>query len=216
MSFSDETSGLTSTRGQKARSEAEEADKRALLEAARSGDRAAAGRLLGLLLPRARNLVRYLVRSDREVDDLAQEAMVNVLRGLAGFRGEGSVQSWVDRIVVRTVFAHLKTRRQREQGHVEYTPELGAVDNDQASPSFLARRRALRALDGLPDEQRQVLVMHHLVDLEVREIADELQVPFETVRSRLRLGMARLRAALAEREGDTDEPPLGPRRARSL
>jgi RNA polymerase sigma-70 factor, ECF subfamily len=48
----------------------------------------------------------------------------------------------------------------------------------------------------LPDEQREVLVMHHVLGLSVREIAEELATPFETVRSRLRLGMARLRNEL--------------------
>jgi RNA polymerase sigma-70 factor (ECF subfamily) len=172
--------------------------KHALALRAAQGDRRAAGELLRELLPRARNLVRYLTRKDSEVDDLAQEAMVNILRGLAGFRAEGSVQSWADRIVVRTVFAHLRQRKGSQKAHVEYTPEIGAVDNDQASPTFLARRRALVALDALPDEQRDVLVMHHVAELGVREIAEELGLPFETVRSRLRLGMARLRALLGE------------------
>ena len=58
-----------------------------------------------------RNLVRYFVRGDAEVDDLAQESLVTILRGLPTYRGEGSVYSWSDRIVVRTVFAYLRKAR---------------------------------------------------------------------------------------------------------
>lgn len=173
-----------------------------LVQEAGAGDRRAAEQLLRALMPRVRNLVRYLVRGDQDVDDLAQEALVNVLRGLSSFRGDGSVQSWSDRIVARTVFAQLKRRRLMEKRQVEYHPELVSMPNEQASPGFLARRRALQALDEVPDEQRQVLVMHHVVGLGVRDIAEELAIPFETVRSRLRLGMARLRRSLGSEEDE--------------
>jgi RNA polymerase sigma-70 factor (ECF subfamily) len=175
---------------------------RALAEAAARGDRRAAEALLRALMPRIRNLVRYFVRGDAEVDDITQEALVSVLRGLSGFRGEGAFQAWSDRIVVRSVFAHIRRTRVAEKRHVEYTPDLVPVANDQTAHGFLARRKAIRALDEVPEDQRTVLVMHHVAGLGVREISEELQIPFETVRSRLRLGMARLRGVLA---GD-DEP----------
>jgi len=173
---------------------------RALALAAAQGNRNAASDLLRALLPRMRNLVRYFVKGDSDVDDIAQEAMVNVLRGLPSYRAEGAVSSWADRIVVRTVFAHIRRARVSQQRHVEYTPDLAAVDNDGNASSFMSRRRAMRALDEVPSEQREVLVLHHVVGLGVREIAEELTLPFETVRSRLRLGMARLRTTLGDDE----------------
>lgn len=178
------------------------ARERQLLEAAAGGDRRAAEALLRELLPRVRNLVRYFVRGDAEVDDIAQEALLNVLRGAGSYRGEGNVRSWADRIVVRTVFAHLRRARLAAARHVEYTPDIAPVSEHDNGQSFMARRRAVRALDAVPEDQREVLVMHHVLGLSVREIADETGTPFETVRSRLRLGMARLRSAL----GSEDEP----------
>jgi RNA polymerase sigma-70 factor, ECF subfamily len=176
---------------------AEQLAQRALVETAAKGDRQAAEQLLRSLLPRVRNLIRYFVRGDSEVDDLAQESLVTILRGLPTYRGEGNVSSWSDRIVVRTVFAYLRRTRASEQCHVEYTPDLVPVPSGESAHGFLARRRAVRALDELPDEQRAVLVMHHVMGLSVREISDDLGIPFETIRSRLRLGMARLRGAVA-------------------
>ena len=186
-------------------------EQRALLADAARGDRQAAELLLRSLLPRVRNLVRYFVRGDAEVDDLAQESLVTILRGLGSYRGEGSVTSWTDRIVVRTVFAHLRRTRAREKVHVEYAPDLVPLSSGESAARFLVRRRAMRALDDLPVEQRDALVMHHVMGLSVREIADELQLAFETVRSRLRLGMARLRDTLDADELHGENPTGGSR-----
>src|SRR5438132_251063 len=81
------------------------------IAAAARGDRAAAESLCRELLPRVRNLVRYLVRGDALVDDIAQESLVAVLRGLGGYRAEGTFKSWVDRVVARTTFALIRKKR---------------------------------------------------------------------------------------------------------
>jgi len=164
--------------------------------AAVRGDRAAAQSLCTELLPRVRNLVRYLVRGDADVDDIAQDSLIAVLRGLASFRGEGTFKSWVDRIVARTTFAHLKVRRAAANSHSNDSPELLAVPGEGQSDAYVLRRQLAKMLDGLPDEQRHVLVLHHAMGMTVPEIAETTNTPFETVRSRLRLGMASLRDQL--------------------
>jgi RNA polymerase sigma-70 factor (ECF subfamily) len=167
------------------------------VEAARAGDRAAAARLVAATLPRVRNLVRYLIRGDEDVEDVAQEALVLVLRGLGGYRGEGSFRSWADRVVARSTFAWLdrrKAERERALEAIELAtgaPETGAIDE------YLLRRKMARALDMLPFEQRHALVLHHVLEMSVPEVAEEVRAPVETVRSRLRLGRLRLRELLA-------------------
>jgi RNA polymerase sigma-70 factor (ECF subfamily) len=54
-----------------------------------------------------------------------------------------------------------------------------------------------RALDTLPFEQRHALVLHHVLEMSVPEVAEEMRAPIETVRSRLRLGRVRLRELLS-------------------
>src|SRR5687767_3196050 len=76
--------------------------------AAAGGDRAAAEELLLALLPRARNLIRYLARGDEDVDDIVQDALVALYRGLPSYRGEGTLQSWADRVVARATFAAIR------------------------------------------------------------------------------------------------------------
>ena len=73
------------------------------VQRAASGDRAAAEAVLSRLLPRVRNLIRYLSRNDSDVDDLAQDCLVRILRVLPSFRGTGSLEAWTDRIVVRRI-----------------------------------------------------------------------------------------------------------------
>lgn len=159
-----------------------------------SGDRAAAQAVLSELFPRIRNLVRYLVRRDRDVDDIAQDALIAVLRGLKTFRHEGSIEAWSDRIVARVTFAHLRKRRAE--------PVLALVDSDGVhagraqfvgADEYVARRRVVLALDLLPIEQRAAFVLHHVLEMSVAEVALEVQAPVETVRSRIRLARDRLR-----------------------
>ncbi|HJL39800.1 MAG TPA: sigma-70 family RNA polymerase sigma factor [Myxococcales bacterium LLY-WYZ-16_1] len=156
-------------------------------------DREAAGELLQRLLPRVRNLVRYLVRGDGEVDDMAQQGLIAILKGLPSYRGDAPVERWADRIVARTVFAHLRReRRENEKRRV-----LALVPDPEAAPTGYGLRRDLvRWLDGLPEAQRDALVLHHVVGLTTPELAEWLGVSAETAKSRLRLGMQKLRERL--------------------
>jgi len=167
------------------------------IAAAAAGDRRAAQSLCSEILPRVRNLVRYLVRGDHEVDDIAQEALISVLRGLGGYRGEGAFTSWVDRIVARTTFAHIGKRRDEFAKRSSEAPELLPV-GDPAGDSYVMRRQLAAVLDKLSDDQRHALVLHHALGMTVPEIAQMTGTPLETVRSRLRLGMAALRRHLGQ------------------
>lgn len=178
------------------------------------GDRRAAEQVLLELLPRVRNLIRYLLRGDGDVDDVAQEALLAVLRGLPTYRAEAPLPAWADRIVVRVTFDFLhrrRRRRQREQARAE--ADLGADLHAVPAPGerpdeYAARRQAVALLDQISCEQRHALVLHHVVGMSVPEVAEHLGVPFETVRSRLRLGQAALRAlAGADGAGQKENRP---------
>jgi len=171
------------------------------IASAAGGDRAAAQAVCRELLPRVRNLVRYLLRGDARVDDVAQEALIAVLRGLGTFRGEGRFESWVDRVVARTTFAAIRRMRAETQpgdhAAVEADPGVG----DSGGERYALRRELAEALDCLPADQRESLVLHFAVGMTVPEIAEAAAAPIETVRSRLRLGKAALREALRGRDG---------------
>ena len=96
--------------------------------AACAGDERARARLVEALLPRARNLVRFLVRGDAEVDDIVQDALVIVLERLATYRGEARLERWADGVVMRVTLHHLRRLRRRLRRFVSRPPaEFGRL-----------------------------------------------------------------------------------------
>jgi RNA polymerase sigma-70 factor (ECF subfamily) len=171
-----------------------------------AGDTRALEQLLLALLPRTRNLVRYLIGGDPDVDDIAQTALWAIARKLGTFEGRGVLTAWTDRIVARAAFAELRRRATRPRtaadAHLDSVPSETTVGAD-----YLARRWVARLLDQLPAEQREAVVMHHVMDLTIPEVAAEMSVAVETVRSRLRLAKARLRDLGAQFVVDSDDAP---------
>ncbi|MEY4577172.1 MAG: hypothetical protein RL701_1875 [Pseudomonadota bacterium] len=165
---------------------------------AAAGDRDAAQALLLELLPRIRNLSRYLAWGDSDADDIAQLALIEIARSFHNYRGEGALHSWADRITSRVALHHVRKRRNEEHRRNSLSPaELHVISPRTEQPDeYTLRRKTVRMLDDLPEDQRQALVMHHVVGLSVPELAEELGIPFETVRSRLRLGVQKLRDQL--------------------
>ena len=118
---------------------------------AADGDRKAAQALLQEIMPRVRNLVRYLVRGDSEVDDMTQQALLAVLKGLHSYRGDGKWLSWVDRITAREALAYQKKKRQtqsRLEAMQEDLSELSASPLEKAD--YFERRALAIRLDQLP------------------------------------------------------------------
>jgi RNA polymerase sigma-70 factor (ECF subfamily) len=136
------------------------------------------------------------MRGDADADDVAQDALSLAYRKLGSYKGEGKFSSWVDRIVVRSAFAHLRRTKARQEVRVEEVEEAEALPGENGSSDYLARRRLVAALDVLQEDQRIALVMHHVLEMSVPEIAAEVSAPEETVRSRLRLGRARVRSLM--------------------
>jgi RNA polymerase sigma-70 factor (ECF subfamily) len=177
-------------------------------------DRREAEQLLRELLPRVRNLVRYLVREDSDVDDIAQEALLAVLKGLHTYKGTGRLKSWADRIVARVTFAEIPKRRRAPSRPPHEAVNFALLPSSSAQvDEYLARRRVVELLDRVPDAQRHAMVLHHVMGLTVPEIADQLQVSAETVRSRLRLGKKRLEALSRGEESDEKKMEHGDGRA---
>lgn len=167
----------------------------ALALRAAGGDTAAQEELVVATLPRVRNLVRYLVRGDAEVDDLAQDALITVLRRLHSFRGESVFATWLRSVVTRVTLDALRKRRRREAlAPRAALPHLDLVaDVTRLPDAYLEHRQAVLLLERLPEAQRLALVLHHVAGMSVPEIAEQLDAPAETIRSRLRLGSKKLR-----------------------
>jgi RNA polymerase sigma-70 factor (ECF subfamily) len=173
-----------------------------LVVVAARGDRAAAHALTLELMPRVRNLVRYLTRSD-DIDDVMQEVLVSVLRSLPNYRPIGSFQSWVDRIVIRVTYVEIRRRRRSARDEIIEPERIGSPQPADFATTHATRTRIAAALDALPVDQRFAVVMHHALGMSVTEIAEEMKTPLETMRSRLRVGMQHLRRFMLDlNDGD--------------
>lgn len=136
------------------------------------------------------------------MDDISQKSLLAILKNLGSYRGEGKFTSWTDRITARETFAHLaKTKRSRTEELRDFeAPELYAVAGGEMPDAYVLRRELAKHLDEIPADQRHALVLHHVLGMSIPELAVELSIPEETARSRIRLGLKKLRERLAREE----------------
>jgi RNA polymerase sigma-70 factor, ECF subfamily len=174
---------------------------RALSEEAAAGNLQAQRTLLVAVGPTLLRVIRGILgNSYADVEDTLQEAMVALHFALRGFRGECTTLHFACRIAVQTAM----NARRKAGYRTHYTPsaapeEVGRFSSESQSPAErLAaerRREALRhLLHELPAQQAEVLTLHVLLGYTVEETAEATLVPVNTVRSRLRLALARLRS----------------------
>jgi RNA polymerase sigma factor (sigma-70 family) len=148
-------------------------------------------------LDAAYNLARWLTRNDHDAHDVVQEAYLRAFRFFDGFHGDNA-RSWLLAIVRNTCYTWLqKNRGLHVNTSLDELLDSGAADasltagepSDESPEKFMLREddRALvnRALDQLPEEFREVLVLKELEDLSYREIAAITGIPLGTVMSRL-------------------------------
>ena len=185
-------------------------DDRELVAAAQGGDRDALDRLLRHHYDRIHAVCRRITGNEADAADAAQEAMILVVRGLAKFDGRATFATWVYRIATNASLDELRRRRRRPllsgPDHGSNSHEGGVhgeladrhVDLGADTPADrLADRLALEAaLVTLPDEFRVPVVLRDVADLDYAEIAEVLDVPIGTVKSRIARGRGQLAAAL--------------------
>jgi RNA polymerase sigma-70 factor (ECF subfamily) len=153
-------------------------------------------------LDAAYRFARWLSRSPSDAEDIVQEAVLRAFRGFGALRGTDT-KAWLLTIVKNCHFTALKQRQRRnfvplpEEQDVQDGHAMIATTPDPESTSI--RRDDERTLDrlmsALPEEQREVLVLREIEELDYRQIATIADIPIGTVMSRL----ARARAALKAR-----------------
>jgi RNA polymerase sigma-70 factor, ECF subfamily len=148
---------------------------------------------------------RVIGRED-DARDVAQEAFLRAFRGLGGFKGEAKFSSWLYRITLNLCRDWI--RRQR-RAPVSQAPEgidiielAGEGDPGESIEDLVARRQLGRAVGKimalLPEEQRTAIILKEYHGLTFQEIADMLECPLSTVKTRLYQGLTVLRRQLQE------------------
>ena len=162
-------------------------------------------------LDAAYNLARWLARSDPDAEDVVQEAYLRAFRFFEGFHG-GDGRAWL-LTIVRNVYYSLVGRSLAPEITTAFDEEIHSIPGDDLDPEKWALRRdesdqLQEAIEGLPQEAREVLVLRELEDLSYKEIAKIIEIPIGTVMSRL----ARARAALKARLSTARSAPLSEER----
>lgn len=166
---------------------------RSLVEQAQRGDREAFTRLAFELSDRLFAVAHRILRDFDSAGDALQVTLLRIWRDLPTLRDPGLVEAWAYRVLVRACHDELrKLRRQAPALH------LLAVDGAEEDPAIsIADREQLdRAFRTLTAEQRAAIVLQYYRDLTLSEIAEVLQVPIGTVRSRLHYAKRALRSAI--------------------
>lgn len=155
-------------------------------------------------------LIYRMVRNESDSADLTQETFVRIYRALPRLRATGASAAWVRRIATNLCVDFIRRRRARPvpisldnsavAENLLSAESLHASDEQSPTGHVLAQERVSRlhaAVDALPEDYRTVVVLHHIEDIPVNDIADALRVPPGTVKSRL----SRARRVLYRRLG---------------
>jgi RNA polymerase sigma-70 factor (ECF subfamily) len=163
------------------------------VQRAMRGDHDAYAALVGAASTRLYAMACLILRDADRAEDATQEAFVRAWRELSKLRDADRFDAWLRRLVVNA--CHDEGRRVKRRAEVSL---LGAANRFvvDGSEARAETDRVERAFRRLPIDQRAVLVMQHYIQLSHTEIAETLGIPIGTVKSRVRYGVAAMRAAL--------------------
>ena len=183
-----------------------------------SGDRSAFSELVRRYQSRVYSLCFRWLRDPAKAEEVAQDVFIALYKSLADFRGESKLSTWIFRVATN----HCKNRlvygnRRREDRHESIDAPVGGDDDgpvkqyaiDAPGPdASINRAEASRllqaALDAFDDDQREIVLLRDVDDLSYEEIAELLQLPKGTVKSRLHRARAELARRLSRKVGLED------------
>jgi len=152
-------------------------------------------------LDAAYNLARWLTRNDADAHDVVQEAYLRAFRFFGGFNGMDG-RAWLLGIVRNTSYTWMQQNRSPGQS-VPLDDEIYEIESNELNPEALLQQTAdskmvREALEQLPVEFREVLVLRELEEFSYKEIAQITALPIGTVMSRLARGRKRLQQVLTK------------------
>ncbi|MEI7613048.1 MAG: RNA polymerase sigma factor RpoE [Betaproteobacteria bacterium] len=177
-----------------------------LVERAQAGDKQAFNQLVEKYQRKLGRLLSRFIRDHAEVEDVSQEAFIKAYRALPSFRGESAFYTWLYRIGINTAKNYLVAKGRRAPTSTDFDANEAETfdDADQLrdinTPERLLQSKQIgqtvnAAMDALPEELRNAIVLREIEGLSYEEIAVHMHCPIGTVRSRI----FRAREAVAEK-----------------
>ena len=185
----------------------------ALLTAFRNGDSAAFDALIAMYSAKLYKVAYALLGSRQDAEEVVQDTFLRAYRALPAFRGDSSLETWLHRITVNLARNKFQWNHRRGGGlNVSLTPsdddgESGSepeqdVPDRRMEPDLVLEQdeigaNIMKALDSLPDNLRETMLLRHMDDMPYEQIAQKLDCKIGTVKSRLSRGREMLRDYLA-------------------
>lgn len=168
---------------------------RELVQRVQQGDKSAYDLLVLKYQHKIVQLVNRFVKDPSEAQDVAQEAFIKAYRALGNFRGDSAFYTWLYRIAINTAKNYLVSRSRRYSDYevdvqdaeqVENAPQLKGLDTPD---SILMNEQIVEAIksaiENLPDEMRTAIMLREFEGMSYEEIAQAMDCPVGTVRSRI-------------------------------
>jgi RNA polymerase sigma-70 factor (ECF subfamily) len=185
--------------------ESERAGERVLIQRCKNGDMGAFDELYARYEKRVFNCAYHISGNYHDASDITQEAFIRVYNSIQTFRGDANFLTWIYRIVTNVYLDERKKSKAHRQTSLDEYIELDEnavtrqIEDDSPLPAEIVERKeraevVRAAINSLPEYQRIIVTLYHVEDLSYDEIADILQLPIGTVKSRLN----RARLALAD------------------
>ncbi|HXF08302.1 MAG TPA: RNA polymerase sigma factor RpoE [Candidatus Acidoferrales bacterium] len=185
-----------------------------LVRRVQRGDKTAYDLLVRKYQHKVIKLVSRYVYDPSDAHDVAQEAFIKAYRALPGFRGDSAFYTWLYRIAINTAKNYVAARSRvpisaasefgNEDSEVDFSSRLSDIDTPEALLlSQEVRRTILSAIDALPQDLRTALILREIEGMSYEEIAQTMDCPVGTVRSRLFRARDTIDAELKKIEGLT-------------
>lgn len=183
----------------------------ALVDKVKAGDQAAFGVLVSKYQSRIMHLVSRFVHNQAEVEDVTQEAFIKAYRGLKNFRGESAFYTWMYRVAINTAKNHLVSMGRKAPGSDIDAQEAEQYEGASALKEYATPERLLMSeqmrvciqetIANLPIDLKTAITLREYDGLSYEEIAETMDCPIGTVRSRIFRAREAIENALAELNG---------------
>ena len=179
-------------------------DEKLLIKQAQNGDNAAFRRLFELWHTKIYRFAYRFFADEDEASEITQKTFIKTFQNVSSLDDPGKFSPWIYRIANNLCLDELKRAGRRKSTSLEsWLEQTGGAESDTITPDDLLQQKELgaiiqKALLTLPDEQRTVIILKEYEGLKFREIAEILEEPESTVKSRLYYGLKATRRVLQE------------------
>lgn len=189
-------------------------DEKRLIDLARHGDKDAFRRLVETYQDRLFGLVFSLAQNREQAEDLTQEIFVKAYFALSSFEGQSAFYTWLYRIASNHCLDHLRKRRPQQisidrpmtdDSEMTFQETLEAPASDNPETSLEASSEAAALLEALDPEQKFILSLRELEGYSYEDLAELLNCPLNTVKSRLNRAREALKAVYIQKYGNISD-----------